>query len=170
MLLATMAVGSEVLRMPSDPLPFATFPLKVTPEIGTEKKYGNRFAYFEFKNPQGAQIIRRRFTVKTWELHWDVDPKKVAAPATWPAAFKPYLESDRSVMIDEPLKALLPAVVPNRGNAAQELSSVFDWISTNMTYDHVDASLKASARHALEKRRGHCSDYHGLCAAFGRAL
>src|SRR5262249_15368400 len=28
----------------------------------------------------------------------------------------------------------------------------------------------ASALHALEKKRGHCSDYHGLCAALGRAL
>ena len=32
------------------------------------------------------------------------------------------------------------------------------------------ASLAASAVHALEKRRGHCSDYHGFCAALGRAL
>ncbi len=150
--------------------PIATFPMKGKPQIETEKKYGNRFAYFEFKAPQGAQIIRRRFTVKTWELHWDIDPKKVKPPATWPAAFKPYLESDASVTIDEPLKALLSKVAPARENPARELTSVFDWVSANMTYDHVNASLKASATHALEKRRGHCSDYHGLCAAFGRAL
>jgi hypothetical protein len=44
------------------------------------------------------------------------------------------------------------------------------WVNDNFKYDHVDASLAASALHALEKRRGHCSDYHGFCAAVGRAL
>ena len=39
-----------------------------------------------------------------------------------------------------------------------------------MKYDHADASLQGSSAHALLKGRGHCSDYHGLCAAVGRAL
>src|SRR5438094_408100 len=29
----------------------SSFPMKVQPVTGTEKLYGNRFAYFEFKNP-----------------------------------------------------------------------------------------------------------------------
>ena len=58
---------------------FRTFPLEVKPRVGTEKLYGNRFAYFEFKHPEGAQVIRHRFTVKTWEVRWDIDPKNVAA-------------------------------------------------------------------------------------------
>src|SRR5262245_53357546 len=41
--------------------------------------YGNQFAYFEFHNPQGAQIIRHQFPVKTWEVNWNVEPDKVAA-------------------------------------------------------------------------------------------
>src|SRR6266536_422120 len=44
------------------------------------------------------------------------------------------------------------------------------WVNETMTYDHSRASLKASAEWALENKRGHCSDYHGLCAAVGRAL
>src|SRR3712207_4538401 len=43
---------------------FSTFPMEVEPRIGREKVYGNTFAYFEFANPQGAQVIRHRFTVK----------------------------------------------------------------------------------------------------------
>jgi transglutaminase-like putative cysteine protease len=147
-----------------------TFPMKVTPRIGAEKKFGNRFAYFEFKEPQGAQIIRRKFTVTTSEVRWELDPSRVKAVEKWPESFGPYLESDRSVEISDPLRALLPKVVPNRRNPASDLASVLDWVNANITYDHGDASLKASATHALEKRRGHCSDYHGLCAAFGRAL
>src|SRR5438552_13914494 len=44
------------------------------------------------------------------------------------------------------------------------------WVNHTLTYDHVLASLQASSKHALEHKRGHCSDYHGLCAAMGRAL
>jgi hypothetical protein len=43
-------------------------------------------------------------------------------------------------------------------------------VNDNFKYDHVDASLQASAVHALEKHHGHCSDYHGFCAAMGRAM
>jgi transglutaminase-like putative cysteine protease len=39
-----------------------------------------------------------------------------------------------------------------------------------MKYDHNMASLQASSLFALENGRGHCSDYHGLCASMSRAM
>jgi hypothetical protein len=47
---------------------------------------------------------------------------------------------------------------------------VMDWIDSNLTYDHIKASLKADPEFAFTNRRGHCSDYHGLCSEMGRAL
>jgi len=44
------------------------------------------------------------------------------------------------------------------------------WVDENLTYNHGDASLRADPSFAFRKRHGHCSDYHGLCAALGRAL
>jgi transglutaminase-like putative cysteine protease len=44
------------------------------------------------------------------------------------------------------------------------------WVQSVMRYDHSDSSLQGSALHALEKKAGHCSDYHGLCTALGRSL
>ena len=32
--------------------------MEVTPTIASEKLYGNKFAFVEFKNPEGAQIVR----------------------------------------------------------------------------------------------------------------
>src|SRR6476620_6037983 len=49
-----------------------SFPLHVAPQVGTESEYGNKFAYFEFANPAGAQIIRHKFKVKVWELRWNL--------------------------------------------------------------------------------------------------
>jgi transglutaminase-like putative cysteine protease len=147
-----------------------TFPMSVKPRIGTEKLFGNRFAYFEFHQPAGGQIIRHRFTVKTWELHWDLDPAKVTAVERWPAAFAPYLRSEPLIATDERFRKLAGRIVPRRHGEARDLDAVLDWVTAHMRYDHGQASLQASAVHALEKGAGHCSDYHGLCAALGRTL
>ena len=61
-------------------------------------------------------------------------------------------------------------IVPHRQGEATDLAAVMDWVNHHMTYDHAAASLKADAVHALKDCKGHCSDYHGLCAAVGRAL
>src|SRR5262249_54506869 len=128
----------------------STFPMEVKPRIETEPLYGNRFAYFEFDHPEGAQIIRHRFKVKVWELRWDVDPAKVVAVERWPEGFQRYLRSeDQAVVINDALKQVTGKVVADRGNAARDLSSVMKWVNDTLTYDHVDASLQASALHAL---------------------
>ncbi len=148
----------------------STFPADVKPRIGTEPVYGNRFAYFEFDHPEGGQVIRHRFKIKAWQLDWDVDSKKVVATRTWPSGFDRYLKSDRAVVVDERFTALAKQIVPEKHGAAEDLAAVMDWLQAHMKYDHSNASLMASSEHALTKKAGHCSDYHGLCAAFGRAL
>lgn len=148
----------------------SSFPMDVKPTVATEKVYGNKFAYFEFDHPEGAQIIRHKFRVKAWELRWNVDPAKVAAVEKWPAAFEPYLRSDRVVVVDDRFKDAVAKIVPEKRGQARDLADVFTWVQKNMKYDHGHASLAASAEHALREGRGHCSDYHGLCAALGRSL
>jgi transglutaminase-like putative cysteine protease len=149
---------------------FSTYPMKVGPKVGAEKVYGNTFAYFEFVRPEGAQIVRHNFTVKTWELRWDVDPAKVARVEKWPASFDPYLRSERLITTDDRIRKLAGTIVPQRKGAAADMAAVIDWVNDNLRYSHSDSSLQASALHALEKRTGHCSDYHGLCTALGRSL
>ena len=53
---------------------FTTFPERVQPQFNTEPVFGNRFAYFEFPDPLGAQILRHTFQVTVWELRWNLDP------------------------------------------------------------------------------------------------
>jgi transglutaminase-like putative cysteine protease len=147
-----------------------TFPQEVKPAIGVEKVHGNKFAYFEFNHPEGAQIIRHKFKIKTWEVRWHIDPAKVVAVERWPLAFDPYLRSDQSVLVDERFRKLVSEIVPKPKGAAADLAAIMTWVNATMKYSHAGASLKASSEHALLKKAGHCSDYHGLCAAFGRAL
>ncbi len=148
---------------------FTTFPLQVEPQIHREPVYGNCFAYFEFHHPQGAQIIRHRFQAKVWNLHWRLRPDSVVDVKRWPDSFQPYLQP-QSLADEKQFHAVLRQIVPQRRGASSDLARIMTWIESNLTYDHVNASLRADANHALAERRGHCSDYHGLCATLGRAL
>ena len=148
----------------------STFPLQVEPQIAREPQFGNEFAYFEFDHPEGAQIIRHRFHAKVWELRWGVAPERVQAVDRWPADFQPYLRRNEKLAADAEFQATLKKLVPQRGGAGADLYSVMAWVDENLKYDHVQASLRADADFAFHQRRGHCSDYHGLCAAMGSSL
>lgn len=150
---------------------FETWPMAVEPLIATEPLYGNRFAYFEFRAPLGAQMIRHRFTITTHELRWDLDLARVQRVPEWPEAFAPFLRGEeRAVVLGDAIVRQAHAIAPAPGDAAADITGVIDWIEGNLRYDHSSASLQASSEWAFERRTGHCSDYHGLCAAFGRAL
>lgn len=149
----------------------SSFPMAVQPQVGSEETFGNKFAYFEFQAPQGAQIIRHQFRIKVWELRWKVDSARVIPVNTWPASFDRYLRGDtQSVVVDDRFQELLEEIVPEKTRHATDLTGIMNWVQANFEYDHNDASLRASAEHAISKRRGHCSDYHSFCAALGRVL
>src|SRR5262245_7225825 len=109
----------------------STFPLKVQPTIGKEAVFGNQFAYFEFDHPEGAQIIRHKFTVKTWEVNWNVDPNKVLKVDRWPAGFDRYLRGERLVVVDERFRKLAGEIVPERRGPALDLAAVMHWVHEN---------------------------------------
>jgi transglutaminase-like putative cysteine protease len=148
---------------------FTAFPDHVEMKVAEEPVYGNRFGYFEYHNPKGAQIIRHRFTAKVWELRWSLDPDRVASVDDWPTAFQHFLKP-YAIAQEDQFAQTLRRIVPQKTSAADELFRVMRWIDDNVIYDHENASLKADPVHAFTQLRGHCSDYHGLCAAMGRAL
>ena len=178
--IVTPPAGTKTLRVwvpvPQDdvgqkvtPGEWTVFPDDVKPTFHTEKLFGNRFAYFEFASPQGAQIIAHAFKATVWQLDWNVNAAKVGRIEQWPASFDPYRRAERGILIDDRVKRLAGGLA-GKGSPAGDLDSVMGWVQENMVYDHSVTSLVASTEHALEKKRGDCSDYHGLCSSLGRAL
>jgi transglutaminase-like putative cysteine protease len=157
--------GQEIAKIAWD-----AFPAGIEPSFHTEPVFGNRFAYFEFANPQGAQIISHRFRARVWQLDWDVKPEKVHRVEEWPKSFDPFRRSERAIVIDDRVRKLSAEVAAGMKGPANELAAVMDWANRTLTYDHTATSLMASTEHALAKKRGDCSDYHGLCSSLGRAL
>jgi transglutaminase-like putative cysteine protease len=178
----TAPYGTKVLRVwlpipPSDNAQIVeksyleSFPQKVRPSVAVEKVFGNRFAYFEFPDPRGAQMITHRFEITVRELRYHVAPEKVSTVAKWPEEFTPFLRSEsQAVVINDSIRALAGQIVPAAINPLADLKKVIGWVDSNLRYDHSKASLHASSEWALEERAGHCSDYHGLCSAFARTL
>ncbi len=146
-----------------------TFPEIVQPQIGIESTYGNKFAYFEFHKPRGAQIIRHRFTAIVRNVRWNLDSSLVTVPDAWPKELSAYLQPD-AITEAAGFRSVIDDITPKQGPTANSLFAAMTWIDKNLTYDHDDASLTADADHAFTKRHGHCSDYHGLCATMGRTL
>ena len=120
-----------------------TFPESVRPTINAEPLYGNRFAYFEFPNPQGAQAIRHKLRVKVWELRWNLDPSRVQSIAQWPDSFDPYRRNEsQAVVFDERFEKLMGEIVPQRRNPLLDLNAVMSFAERSFAYDHSQASLK----------------------------
>ena len=109
-----------------------TFPMQVKPKVGREARYGNRFAYFEFAHPQGAQIIRHRFKVKVWELRWGVDRERVARVVRWPDGFDRYLRAEGSSALNDAGRRLLRDVVPRSHGEADDLAAVMGWVNDRL--------------------------------------
>ena len=176
----TAPYGTSVLKVwmpipPSDNVQqiaaseFSTFPMERDPQIKTEPVYGNRFACFEFHHPRGAQIIRHRFIATVANLYWNIDADRIERPSKWPGAFEPWLKSP-SIAKSEDFRVVVQQFAANQETNANSLFKAMSWIDQNLKYEHAKASLQADAAHAFITRQGHCSDYHGLCCAFGRNL
>lgn len=147
-----------------------TFPTVVKPTVHTEEVFGNTFAHFEFENPQGAQIITHTFTATVHELNWHLEASKVTTVAEWPKTFDPFRRGERLIKVDDTFKKLADEIAAGKTTPADQVDAITGWVQQNLTYDHSNTSLVASSTHALTKKRGDCSDYHGLCSSLGRSL
>lgn len=149
-----------------------SFPRTVSPSIESEAEFGNTFAYFEFDSPDGAQLITHQFTAKIHQLDWDVDYKVVSRPHVWPRSFTAFQRPDPREKEGNQLRKVLDQIDTSTkpDTDADRLLGAMQWIDQNLTYDHSQASLSADPMHAIVHRRGHCSDYHGLCGTLAREI
>jgi transglutaminase-like putative cysteine protease len=152
--------GQEVLAFETDPKPTMEAP---------DPLYGNHLVYFRLDNPDGAQVIRYRLKIHVWELHWNLDPTKVTAFLD--ASMPEWLRSESRVVADDPrIRAVAQKVAGDATEPFERVRRILQFVMDTMTYSHGECSLQASALHALTKRIGHCSDYHGFATALLRSV
>ena len=149
---------------------FRTFPSKHQPQLTREPTFGNAFAYFEIDSPDGALEIQHTFTAEVAQLDWGVDYSKVANAASWPQAFEVFQKPDVRSERAKDYKDIVGQIQSVSNEKSKQFMKAIEWVDQHLTYDSANASLTADPAHGLIHRRGHCSDYHGLCGTFAREI
>ncbi len=149
---------------------FMTFPRDLQPEIALEPSFGNEFAYFEIDAPDGPLEIRHTFMAEIAQLDWGVDYSKVANIASWPRAFEVFQTPDARSERAKDYTDVVQQIQAVSDQKSKQFIRAIEWVDQNLTYDSANASLTADPAHGLIHRRGHCSDYHGLCGTFAREI
>ncbi len=152
--------GQQVLTFHTRPEP--------TREV-TDPAFGNRLLYFRFPEPDGAITVEYLFRVRAWELFWDLDQKQISQkiPTTLPL----WTRSEKTIVADDPrIRSLAAEIIGRNADFPTAVFRILLDVIERMDYSHENCSLIASALHALEKREGHCSDYHGFSCALLRSL
>ncbi|PIU92333.1 MAG: transglutaminase [Armatimonadetes bacterium CG06_land_8_20_14_3_00_66_21] len=137
---------------------------------GPDPLYGNSLMYFQFNQPNGAQILTPHYKLVCSELHWDLDPAKVLVVKKYPPTFDRYLRSEQKVVVNDQIQAVARRIVGDSQSPFEKARKVILYVIDALTYGHDLCSLQASSLHALSNKHGHCSDYHGFSTALLRAV
>ena len=138
--------------------------------VAPDPLYGNTLLCVQYDKPNGAQVIRQRYRLTCSEMRWNIDPAKILNVAEYPASFRPFLRGEQSVVVNDRIRALARKVAVGARDPYEKARRVMLYVMETLTYGHDLCSLRASSLLALDRRHGHCSDYHGLCTALLRAV
>lgn len=143
---------------------------------GVDPLYGNRFAYFEYRNPEKAVAPTMEFKVTKHQLNLDVHPLHIPPVAQWPEGFETFLRSEQRVVVNDDIRRLAQEIARDATTAYDKVKAFYLWILDNVRYTHEDlpdgtlgCTLQADSVHVLHKVCGHCSDWHGFFIALCRA-
>ncbi len=152
--------GQEVLAFETDPKPTLEAP---------DPLYGNHLLYFRLDNPDGAQVIAYRLKIRVWELRWNLQSERIGSLTE--VRMPEWLRNESRIVTDDPrIRRLAQEVIGNTSNTFERVRRILQFVIDTLSYSHAECSLQASALHALTKKVGHCSDYHGFATALLRSI
>ncbi|MEW6159241.1 MAG: transglutaminase-like domain-containing protein [Verrucomicrobiota bacterium] len=140
-----------------------------SPRLTIEPKYGNRIAYWEIQNPEGAVDLKMRFTCTRHEVRMnlealDSDGKEAAGD------FAVFKQADALVTLDEEIRKLASEITRGKSTSIEKARAIYDYVLEKMTYDkNHDGWGLGSTRHACEVGKGNCTDFHALFNSLCRA-
>ena len=134
----------------------------------TEKKYGNKIAYFEIEHPKSAHEITMRFVCERKEIVMDL--AKLSSDGKPNSQFIAFLNPDKLVLVDEQIRAMASKITAGKRTTIEKARAIYDYVLGQMTYDknHQGWGL-GSTRHACDVGKGNCTDFHALFNSLCRA-
>lgn len=136
--------------------------------IATEKKFGNRMAYFEGAAPLKVKVA---FTVARRDV-------RVLWPGRTPVTVKPSwmketLRPDAKVPVGGRWEDLAKQIAGEQSDATAQMHAFFNNVVATMQYDYKKESPKlgeGDVAFVCDYKKGNCSDLHSYIISLGRSV
>ncbi len=139
------------------------------PDLRTEKKYGNRVAHWEVKDPPAALDVTMRFTCTRKELVTDLDELSTDAPET-AADAAIFLKDDQLTLVNAGIREIAARVTAGKTTTLEKARAIYDHVLNHMTYDKSGEGWgRGDTLRACEVGTGNCTDFHALFISLARA-
>jgi transglutaminase-like putative cysteine protease len=139
------------------------------PSFGSDLKYDNKIAYFEFDHPGASVDLTMRFDCTRKEIRADLDALKTDGMDD-SGAFGVFRKPDTLVLVDEKIRALSEGIVKGKAGTLEKSRAIYDYVVSTMTYDkNHDGWGRGSTQHACDVGKGNCTDFHALFTSLCRA-
>ena len=152
----------------------------VEPKVTTEKRFGNKLAYYEIENPgatmqlaPGAKTFEWStavsFTCTRKELLTDLDKLKEDGKESDAAAAE-FLKDDKLTFVDDRIKGIAAKVTAGKTTTLEKARAIYEHVYEHMTYDKEHKGWgRGDTNHACDVAKGNCTDFHALFMSLCRA-
>ncbi|HLU39168.1 MAG TPA: transglutaminase-like domain-containing protein, partial [Planctomycetota bacterium] len=141
----------------------------VQPRIGTERKYGNKIAYWEITDPGTSVEATFSFTCTRKEQVTDLDAAGTDGVETDPTAAR-FLEDDKLTIVDDRIRKMAAEITAGKTTTLAKARAIYDYVVTTMTYDKSGTGWgRGDTKFACDVGKGNCTDFHALFMSLARA-
>lgn len=139
------------------------------PRLGSEGKYGNRIAYWEFDNPQDDVALTMTFSCERKEVMVDLPQLASDGKETSPG-IAVFNRPDKLVIVDDEIRKMAREITAGKRSTVEKSRAIYDYVLSKMTYDKNHPGWgTGSTRHACDIGKGNCTDFHALFNSLCRA-
>ncbi|HEX5053189.1 MAG TPA: transglutaminase-like domain-containing protein [Planctomycetota bacterium] len=139
------------------------------PRLTTEKKFGNRIAYWEIADPTASVETTYSFTCTRREQITDlsrVAPEGSETQAV-PAVFT---GNDKLTFVDDRIRTMAREITAGKTTTVEKARAIYDYVLGHMKYDKSGEGWgRGDTNYACDVGKGNCTDFHALFMSLARA-
>lgn len=150
------------------------------PQFNFEKRFGNKIAYWDVKDPAtslklaaGAKSFGfeavMEFTCTRKEQVTDLEKIKEDGKEADASAAE-FLKDERLTAVDDRVRKMAQGIVAGRKTTLEKARAIYDYVFDHMAYDKSGKGWgRGDTAYACEAGKGNCTDFHALFMSLCRA-
>jgi transglutaminase-like putative cysteine protease len=139
------------------------------PKLTTERKFGNKIAYWEIDKPGTTVDATYLFTCTRKEQITDLAAVDKDGTETDPTAAV-FLKDDKLTIVDDRIRKMAADITAGRTSAEDKCRAIYQYVLKHMTYDKSGTGWgRGDTNFACDVGKGNCTDFHALFMSLARA-